>query len=172
MGTVFSYGCTGCKFLLTILANTLYLNFTAHLIALNVIKYHLSAIKRKIKRVQPLLFVPQLRKVQRRYKYVPNNSKHRKINNNCSPTKRLYMTVFGAVCNVFLKCLFCSSYFPIQNRPNIELKTSSLVTSPVIKPRWCNPFRISKATKSLGMSLVNPSNTVCRASELFVNASA
>lgn len=94
--------------------------------------------------------------VQRRYKYVPNNAKHNKINNNFVLIKKPYLQGLVLVTNMFFECLFCCSYFPIQNFENIFSNKSSVVISPVISPKWNSDCRMSAANKSPESSFDKP----------------
>lgn len=51
---------------------------------------------------------------------------------------------------------FWIHYFPIQNFPKIFPSSSSVVTSPVMLPRWCRACLISMAIRSVGRFSANP----------------
>jgi len=63
------------------------------------------------------------------------------------------------------------TYFPIQNRPKIFPNKSSVLTSPVISPKYCNARLISMATKSEVIPLSNPDNTANKFSSALRSAS-
>ena len=58
----------------------------------------------------------------------------------------------------------------MQNREKIEPRISSVDIWPVISPRWCIHSRMSCATKSVGMPIASPSDTLLMASRASMSA--